>query len=279
MVPVPAYDPDAFGTSGFRNGSASLFGRYSESMAAAQKQVKEITLYTTEGDRVTLSLSLQTRAVYTRNEALGYRKSPVADPSAAISGERFALLENESLKMAQSRTMTLSIEGDLSEAELADVTKALAQIDRIMMQQLRRQDTLRGVRQARKLLGLETIAGIEADYSYETGVCTQQATSTQQTVLPGEPPAIPINHAVNRMVDLLKASRVDLPKFKNPLRQLFASMNNAIRSQMGPDHHAARSASNLIDRVQQQLLTRILWPASEAPPAKLEASGGPLKGD
>jgi hypothetical protein len=261
MVSIPAYDPGAFGTSDFCNSSASLFSQYSESTAVAQKQAKEITLYTEEGDKVTLSMSRQTQAIYSRDDAVGYRQTRAADSSTAVSGEQLVTLESESLELADSRTMTLTIQGDLNKKERADIKKALVQIDRIMMRQLRGEDVLKGVKRAQKVLGLETIAGIEADYSYQA-VAYRQETAVmeqQQTVSRGRPrPAFSINHTVDRMADILKASRVDPPKFKSPLRQLFANMNKTIRDRMESNHHAARTLSDLINQTQEQLLARIL---------------------
>ncbi len=259
MILIPSYDPAAFGTSGFRNGSASLFYQYSERTEVAQKQAKEITLYTEEGDQVTLSTSRQTQAVYTRNDAMGYRQTLAVDKNTAISSEQLVTLDSESFKLADSRTMTLSIEGDLNEEELADIKKALVQIDRIMMQQLQGQDVLTGVKRAENLLDLETIAGIEADYSYEKVVYTQQAASIEQLNISrgGSPPVIPADHAVDQMVDSLQASSVDPPKFIRPLQQLFANINKTIRNQIGSDPHAVDTLSGFISQVQEQLLSRI----------------------
>ena len=260
MVSIPAYDPGACGTSDFCNSSASLFSQYSESTAVAQKQAKEITLYTEEGDKVTLSMSRQTQAIYSRDGAVSYRQTRAADSSTAVNGEQLVTLESESLELVDSRTMTLTIQGDLNKKERADIKKALVQIDRIMMRQLRGEDVLKGVKRAQKVLDLETIAGIEADYSYQAVAYRQEsAAMEQQTVSQGRPrPAFSINHTVDRMADILKASRVDPPKFKSPLRQLFANMNKTIRDRMGSDHHDARTLSDLINQTQEQLLARIL---------------------
>ncbi len=56
MTTVSAYNPSAFGSSSYPNRAASLSFQYAESTAVARKATQEITLYTAEGDRVTLSV-------------------------------------------------------------------------------------------------------------------------------------------------------------------------------------------------------------------------------
>ena len=259
MVSVPPYSSTSFGTSGFRNGLTNLFSNYSENTTVNQKQEKEITIYTEEGDRVTLSTLQQNQAVYTRNEAMGYAQRLTANQDAEVSVEQLVTQESESFKLADSRTMTLSIEGDLSDDELADIKKALSQIDRIMMQQLRGQDVLTGVDRAETLLDLETIAGIEADYSSETVAYTQQTASMEQHSVfdGGLTPENRFNHPIDRMADILKSSRVDPPKFITPLQQLFANISQTCSDQIESDSCDAEKLLDVINQFQEQLLVRI----------------------
>ncbi|MCP3952396.1 MAG: hypothetical protein GY697_09305 [Desulfobacterales bacterium] len=256
MTTLPAYTPSAFGSSGYHNRAASLSFQYAESTAVAHKAAQEITLYTTEGDRVTLSAAQQTSAVYTRQGVLDYRQSLAADEAATVSTEQLVAFKGESLQLADARTMTLSVDGDLNDAELADIKKALVQIDRIMRQQLRGQAVEKGVKQAESLLDLDTLAGVEADYSYETVVVTQHAAALEQQVGAHGAPA-PRQDPVERMADILEASRVDLPKFKSPLQQLFARINADLKDQMKADYKAVKELLQLSNRFQGQLLSRI----------------------
>ncbi len=83
------------------------------------------------------------------------------------------------------------------------------------------------------------------------------------------PAAIPVKHLVDRMVDILKATRVDPSKFRRPIGQLFANINKTIRDQSGSDPHAAGTLSDLINQVQEQLL---LFAASQSSPGSQRKS-------
>jgi len=80
----------------------------------------DITLVTAEGDKVTLSTDAVRQAAYTRYDARGHlRGYGIARHAAA-------------LQLASGNDIALQIEGDLNDAERADIQQALGTIEKFV---------------------------------------------------------------------------------------------------------------------------------------------------
>jgi hypothetical protein len=79
----------------------------------------DITLVTAEGDKVTLSTDAMLQAAYTRYDARGRLRG--------YDLERHA----ETFQLASANDISLQIEGDLNDAERADIEQALGTIEKL----------------------------------------------------------------------------------------------------------------------------------------------------
>ena len=79
----------------------------------------DITFVTAEGDKVTLSTDAVAQAVYTRYDARGHLQGP--------GSERHA----EALQLAAAKDISLHIEGNLNDAERADMQQALGTLEQL----------------------------------------------------------------------------------------------------------------------------------------------------
>jgi len=126
------------------------------------KQSMDLTLYTTEGDKVTLSTASDFSASYASYNASGQAKGA----SLQVSAERYAF--------SQSSTATLTIEGDLSDAERADIRKALHEIGELTERFLRGKKE-HSEERIGHIMELDSISSLEASMSYERNITALQA--------------------------------------------------------------------------------------------------------
>jgi hypothetical protein len=118
----------------------------------------DVNLVTKEGDTVTLSLDSRSAALYA---------SMTQQSAERQEGHARYASDTTELSMGlYEREMTFTVEGDLNEEELRDVQKVLKTIDR-MMNRFVEGRLIPMQAQAARLQGLDTIAGIEANMSYE----------------------------------------------------------------------------------------------------------------
>ncbi len=131
--------------------------------AVSTSRQMDISLVTQEGDKVTISLDAKTAALYGTYESLEMDKEGATYQKSELTA---ALYERE---------MTFTVEGDLNREERRDIRKALKALDRMMhnFSEGRMKPMLRG---ARRLQGLDSIAGLDAQFSYERQVLVAEQT-------------------------------------------------------------------------------------------------------
>jgi len=185
MNPVSQNLSSTFG----QNPSLSNLGNTKISQASYLFQAKksmEISLYTSEGDKVTLSTASDFSASYaTYNE------------SGEIGG-RSVQIAAEGYSFSQSYTASLTIEGDLSAAEREDIGKALHQIEKMTHHFLRGEagkEEHEGDRIAH-IMDLKSISGFEASMQIERTYTALEAygqTTIQALEAPREEPLAEIS--------------------------------------------------------------------------------------
>ena len=87
---------------------------------ASESQSADLEIVTAEGDRVTLS--------YGASESVGYSSYE----NLARQGGGFQRSAGQSLSFSREQEFSLTVEGDLSESELADINNLLSEIDGVM---------------------------------------------------------------------------------------------------------------------------------------------------
>jgi hypothetical protein len=202
-------------------------------LAAVTDRNQDITLTTKEGDTVTLSLDQSAVVVYGRDGRLSRIRQYAEDVTGSqASYENLSVETREWLGIEASREFTLSIDGDLNEAEMRDIRKALQRIDHLMGRTF-------GVDSAAMtktpgLSGLDRLDGIEVEIqtsrtilaarstrvsalSYSTG--GQAAPDVDNTVWTSDRPVW--QTAADEAVGVVAETRIAPQYFTNPLRNLF----------------------------------------------------------
>lgn len=131
--------------------------------AVSTSREMDISLVTREGDKVTISLDAKAAALYGIYENL------------EMNDEGMAYQKSELTAALYEREMTFTVEGDLNREERRDIRKALKTLDRMMhhFSEGHMKPMLRGTR---RLQGLDTIAGLDASFSYERQILVAEQT-------------------------------------------------------------------------------------------------------
>jgi hypothetical protein len=226
-------------------------------------QQKDITVYTKEGDKVTLTLEARTQLSYSNYQGQFSQISAVGSPNAAALELQNVAVQQETLELAGARTFTVSVEGDLSEQELKDIKTVLQQIDAVMMAILdngRPQSTPEDL----AIKDLDTLAGAEARY-YQTGNIVLQQTTYLESDLaavrqsPSDGPK-PEKHGRDlaakirdRLEHLIDASHVKPRHLARPLKgyfnNLFKHFSDLKPLDRGPYNLARQIGSDLVKHV------------------------------
>jgi hypothetical protein len=190
----------------------------------ADTQTKaDVTIMTAEGDKVTLSASTALHAMYTSYDMRG-----------RVSDQRVAAHSN-ALQLTSSQQTTVTVEGDLSEAELADIQHLLGSLEEMVGDFLA--GDLDGVMsQALSTDNLDSLAGFDATFVYTQQVTVEQRYTAQgmvsQVPVTSSPARITgqsVQHLLDRMLKAVRESQADpeklakkLPKFATRLMEKFA---------------------------------------------------------
>lgn len=164
IIPGPAFQSSGDLDTHLRSFQAE------QTKVAAVRTISEmdVHLVTREGDKVTISLDAQAAALYGTYESFEKNDGGAAYEKSQLTA---ALYERE---------MTFTVEGDLNREERRDIRKALKALDRMMhhFSEGRMKPVLMGTR---RLQRLDSIAGLEAGFSYE-----RQTLVAEQTHIAGE---------------------------------------------------------------------------------------------
>lgn len=167
----PDFSPFNPGTSPAASNKETLGKTHFSSAALQVQKSSDITLYTAEGDKVTLS-SFSNLEI----NALTYSSQ------GRINGEG-TRTELKSISLSEQFALNLSVEGDLNEEELKDIQKALKTIEELTT------DFFSGKTdkdRANKITALESIARFDAVLQYSKSLSGKQ-TVTQTAPAPPEP--------------------------------------------------------------------------------------------
>jgi hypothetical protein len=223
------------------------------SASISQSKSMDLVFYTQEGDRVTLSSSAQVDAAYTTYEGM------------ARAGGIMARQEGEAFQMTAGTQFSLSVQGDLSAQEMADIKKAVGVMDNIM------NDLISGnydglVKKAGSLGQLDSLQSLSADLHYQRQIAYQQqtqmisatgdaaatATAADASATEGVPNT-PEAAAVKGMMQAIQTSRVAPGKWMPYLNAYFSDLEGRTAAR----HPDDPSRLQQIRRVQSALLHRM----------------------
>ncbi len=146
----------------------------SAQVTASTSLSKDITIETEEGDKVTLSYKNDTRFQAASYDAFYQRNSLINGENGDFMHQQTAQSHTDIFSYSQESQFSLSIEGDLSQQERKDIRKALEIIDKLMMDTLQGGDLLKAAQDAAKILELESIDTVDADYRYQSLVTIEK---------------------------------------------------------------------------------------------------------
>jgi hypothetical protein len=231
----------------------------------SNQQNKDITLVTEEGDRVTISSSFQSQAVYSTYEGISQYTVSATSENLAMENTELVMFEGEKFEYENTRNFSISVDGDLNKQELKSIRKAVKTIDKIMTDILYGKNIPEALAKAVEISNLSSIASLEANYQYEKTVLVEQ-TAIQEAVTYSkdglaENIASPnnneltIENPIDEMITALKDSGVKPSKFKKPIKKLFANILNNLPENAHQNkpraHLAKRIGTDLINRINQ----------------------------
>ena len=229
----------------------------------SNQQNKDITLVTEEGDKVTISSSFQSQAVYSTYEGLSQYSVSAVSENLSMEQNEVAMFEGETFEYQNARNLSISVDGDLNEQELKAIKKAIKTIDKIMTDILYGKNIPEALAKAMEIGNFDSIASLEANYQFEKNVIVEK-TAIQETVTYSkdglaeniEAPnnnELDIENPINEMITAVKDSGVKPSKSKKPIKRLFYNMLNNL-----PDSdHQNKPRAHLAEYMGRNLLNRI----------------------
>jgi hypothetical protein len=226
---------------------------------------KDITLFTDDGDRVTISYGQNSRSLYASYSSLYQQRSFSQEQDGPVFSKQIATSHDELSASSREYDLSITVQGDLSNQELEDVRKALNGIDKIMTKMLRGGDVLKEAKKAAKIPDLESISAIDADYRYqivitlEHVVYEEASTYSQYGMLEDNAPvkAGPLHNQLQDLIDqmtkIVKDTKITPSYFTKPIEKLFTDFMDNLEIEEPHDlvkHH-------LIKQIRNALLNKI----------------------
>ena len=265
MNSISSYSPSLSASPGFQE----AYQRYSELQATrlsvSESQSKDITIFTDEGDRVTISSNQQNQTQYLTYEGLARKRFSGEYQDHAITKESLVMFKGGRFESENSRSISISVEGDLNEQELKDIKKALKKIDKIMTDFLHRGDMVDAAVKSMEMGKLDTIASLEVNYRYEKSVMLEQTSLKEKTTYlidrnPETSPLAkiesPLNHVktlIEELANIIEESEIELSRFKKPIQKLFSDYRDNPIENDPQDNHRIR----MMEWIETELLKKL----------------------
>ncbi len=244
-------------------------------ISAFRKQQADITIVTAEGDRVTLSSTSQTHALYSAYNRTGSHGQG----------------STQSLSVQQSHNLSISIEGNLNEQELRDIRKALRAIRKVGKEVAAGEigQAQQGAHAISKSISTSgTISSLQATLQYEQVLAQQhQTVESQSNRKPEVAPAHETEHEedapiekpvrahqlAERISEILEKTSIEPKKLIRPVRKLFRRFSRRLEQQQGEDS----SNLKLVRQIKSEVLHRLreLARADRQPEAEGEHEANP----
>lgn len=261
---IQSYQPNTLEQWDFSAYGSSYSGRQSTQVSASQQQNKDITIFTEEGDKVTISYDQQSQAFYSNCSGFSHQKISGSYDNYAIDGNKYAMFQDEKFEYDNSRYFSMSVDGDLNEQELKDVRKTIRKIDKIMTNLLNGGDISEGVAKALKLVNLDSISGLTANYSYENAISIEQTTVEEVSTYSKEglaenvTPVINnefdyIKNLIDEMVKSVRNSGVKPSKTINPIKKVFSHL----LKDLSEKKHQNQPKIDLARQIEEKLIEKI----------------------
>ena len=232
-------------------------------LAAVSEVSKDITLYTKEGDTVTLSMDRETVAVYGRDARMSvHQQFAVSDDSERYAYEGTNAETQEWFGFEASQEISVTVEGDLSREEMRDIRKALRRIDRLIGKSFATEASGRRGHGSAGLSRLDTLAGVEVDIRQSRTILAAESSmisaltygtdgqAAESLVQPGEP-VLPAWQAVaDEATDIVEETGIEPERFVDPLQDLFGHWARKMKHRRSPFHQMIKMMeTRVMDRL------------------------------
>ncbi len=208
------------------------------SAALASNETRDITIYTDEGDKVTLSSKASTIVYYSNYEGIFQEKSETGstdDSSGQISNQESIAFQQEFFMAEHAGNISIAVEGDLNKEEIKDIQNVLKRMDKIMSLSLSGKGNSQWSGRPLDARGFDSIDKVNMEYRYDQTMMisyfsVKEAVSYQQTGAPEEAAsqdtenALDTDNTVDHMTSMIKDSGVSPFKFAEPVKSLFANI-------------------------------------------------------
>ena len=233
-------------------------------VAVNDQQQKDITIYTDEGDTVTLTMESEDQLLYANYLGQSNQSQALDIQNVAVVQMQSATVRQETIEIDRQRTLTIMVEGDLSDQELADIKTALQKIDTLMTDILYHGDDSEVQATTDELRELGSLSGIEAAYQYEKTVAFQHAERQEETHTTAEKSPMrdhrhaghhrmPGSRFIDDLVKAVKESGIKPRMFLRPLKTLFKDYSGHVAEK---NHHGQRGPDWMRD-LQKDVFRRI----------------------
>ena len=265
MNAISSYSPSFPTSPGFQEAYQSYSELQATRLSVSESQSKDITIFTDEGDRVTISSNEQSHAQYLTYEGLARKRVSSEYQGHALTKESLAMFKGERFEFENSRSISISVEGDLNEQELKDIKEALKKIDKVMTDFLHRGDMVDAAVKSMEIGKLDTIASLEANYRYEKSAILEQTSLKEETTYsrsrnPETSPLSkienPLNHLktlIEELTNIIKESEIEPSRFKKSIQKLFSDYKNNPTENEPRDNHRIR----MTEWIETELLKKL----------------------
>ena len=257
---VSPYNTPFAPSTDFREPYRSYSVFQASKLSVSEAQSKDITIYTEEGDRVTVSTENQNSTQLLTYEGLQRKISAKEGPGFSQVRNTQTMFKGEGFQSESTSNISITIEGDLNEQEMKDIAAALKDIDRVMTDFLNNGDVVNAAVKSLKLDDLGTISGVDAIYSCEKSVVLEQVTMVEDTryMKALDEKMSPLKHyetynpaksLLDQLTKIIENSEVDPEKLRQPIQKLFQKHRN----HLGGNHPLNSQKDQLINWVEQRL--------------------------
>ncbi len=232
--------------------------------SVSQQQNKDITIFTEDGDKVTISSDQQSQTFYSNYSSFSNQKISGSDTKYTVSQNKFTAFQDERFEYENSRYLSISVDGNLNKQEIKDVRKAIKAIDKIMTNLLYGGDITKGLKKALHLVNRNSISRIEANYSYENTTSVEHtnveeiSTYSKEGLVENITPVVNnefdyINNLIDEMVNIVKDSGMKPSKIINPIRKLFSRL----LKDLSDNGHPNKPKINVAKLIEAELIGKI----------------------
>jgi len=294
ISPLSLFSPSSPPTPYQGGGGLSIYSgsssSHSERLFFNEQLQRNITLTTSEGDRVTLSYRENTTLL--AESYSGKARLDQFQQGAGRKDLRHQEMEYQEqfLAFEHEEGIAIEIDGELNQEEIDDIRTALDKIDELMQNLLDGGDLYDGIEVVQKIAGLENIASASADYHRQRSLLVAATTRELEFAgynrfgeLANNPMADPLNSAPNItapnepdiiptaidsesdpaaqmaaiIAELVQEKKIDPDHFLDPVERLF-QRRIADLSEAEDNHTEPRpQLAQRIEKIGQQLIQQI----------------------